>query len=110
MNTDQIEHKMALEAIGFAAQVLASHKERYELLIESERNMHSIGHILDPTLYRDMIHSKNFEWQMRLVRAALAFLREFEAVRELAPRPADPHRSHVEQERREEIIATVIKP
>lgn len=73
-------HKMAMDAVCFMRQLLGPHREQLQKLIDSERQMHSVGHILDPTLYRDMIYSKSFEQQMRLARAALAFLDEADAV------------------------------
>lgn len=73
-------HKMAMEAIGMLYQVLNQHRKQFEELIESERNMHTVGAILDPTLYRDMLYSRSFAQQMRLVRAAVAFLKEVDGV------------------------------
>lgn len=74
------EHKMAMEAIGMMRMMLGQHREQFEKLIEAEGNMHSFGGMLDPTLYRDMIYSKSFKQQMRLVRAAVTFLKEIDAV------------------------------
>lgn len=74
------EHKLAMQAIGFVRQLLEPHREQFEILDKAERDSHSFGHILDPTLYRDMIHSKSFAQQMRMVRAALAFMNEIRAV------------------------------
>lgn len=80
------EHKMAMEAIGIFRQMIGQHREQFEALIKSERYMHDVGGLLDPTLYRDMIYSKSFAQQMRLVKAALAFLDECDAVAaEIAP-------------------------
>lgn len=67
-------HIAAMQAIGMMRMMLGQHREKFEELLESERNMHSIGCMLDPSLYRDMIYSKSFEQQLRLIRAALAFL------------------------------------
>lgn len=76
------EHELAMQAVGMARMMLnAEHvRPQLELLDTSERHAHSVGHIMDPTMYRDMINSKSFAQQMRLVRAALAFLRETDAV------------------------------
>jgi hypothetical protein len=73
-------HKMAMEAIGFMRQILGQHREQFDKLIKAESNMHDFGGVLDPTLYRDMLHSKGFKQQMRLVRAAVVFLDEVDAV------------------------------
>jgi hypothetical protein len=73
-------HKMAMDAIGMIRQVLSPHREVMERLLDSERQMHNFGHVLNPTLYNDMIYSKSFEQQTRLIKAALAFLDEADAV------------------------------
>jgi hypothetical protein len=75
------KHRMAMEAIGFMAQLLGPHREQFEILIKAEQDAHSFGHILDPTLYRDMIHSKGFEQQIRLCKAALVFLDIIDSVK-----------------------------
>lgn len=74
------EHRTAMQAIGMARVVLSGHREVLQRLIDSERHMHNVGHILNPTLYRDMIQSRNFERQTRVIRAALRFLDEVDAV------------------------------
>lgn len=74
------EHRMAMEAIGIMRMMLAPHRAQFEKLVDAEHRMHSIGHILDPTLYRDMIQSKNFALQLRLVQAALTFLKTIDEV------------------------------
>lgn len=74
------EHVMAMQAVGLVRSILEPQRAHFEELLEAERNMHNVGFVLDPTLYRDMIHSKSFERQMKLVRAALAFLRETDEV------------------------------
>jgi hypothetical protein len=74
------EHRMAMEAIGFMRQILGQHRGQFETLLEAEQRSHSMGMILDPTLYRDMIYSKSFAQQIRLVKAAVAFLNEVDAV------------------------------
>jgi hypothetical protein len=81
MNVAQIEHKMMMDAIGFAAQVLTTQAEAMGKLIDAERSMHSYLHITDPTLYRNAIHNKGLAQQVRLARAALAFVLEVQAVK-----------------------------
>lgn len=49
------QYKMAMDAIGFAAQVMTPQHEVYEALIEAEQAMHSSLHITDPTLYKRAI-------------------------------------------------------
>jgi hypothetical protein len=74
------EHAVAMQAIGFARQFLGQHRERYEALLKAEQDMHSFGGMIDPTMYRDMLNSKSFDQQTRLIKAALAFLKEADAV------------------------------
>src|SRR5690348_7235789 len=74
------EHAMAMQAIGLARMALETHRARFETLLKARADMDSVGHILNPTLYRDMIHSRSFAQQIKLVEAALAFLRETDAV------------------------------
>lgn len=74
------EHQMAMEAIGMFRLMFGQHRPAFAALLKAERDMHNFGGMLDPTLYRDMIYSKSFEQQIRLVKAALKFLDEIEAV------------------------------
>lgn len=74
------EHRMAMEAIGMMRMILARHREQFETLLKAEQDMHNFGGLIDPTLYRDMIYSESFKQQIRLVRAAMAFLKEVDAV------------------------------
>ena len=73
-------HKAAMEAIGFTRQILGQHREQFDALLKSENYMHNVGGLLDPTLYRDMLYSNSFRLQIRLVKAAVAFLDEVDAV------------------------------
>ncbi len=74
------EHRMAMQAIGLFRNMLAQHREQFEALVKAERDMHNFGGMIDPTLYRDMLHSDSIKQQLRLVKAALAFLDEIDAV------------------------------
>jgi len=76
------EHVRAMQAIGVARMMLAQHRDRYHALERAEREMHSFGGMIDPTLYRDMLSSKNFAQQVRMVRAVLAFLEAVDAIAE----------------------------
>jgi hypothetical protein len=75
-------HKMAMDAIGFAAQLLTPQADAYAALIKAEREMHSSLHITDPTLYRRALHDKGLQQQVRLSKAALAFILEVQAVKD----------------------------
>jgi hypothetical protein len=74
------EHRAAMEALGFAYQLLAQHREQFERLLESERYMHNVGALIDPSLYRHMLSSESFRQQTRVCTAAIAFLKEVGAV------------------------------
>jgi len=79
--TDHLEHKMAIEAIGFAVQVLATQVDTLAALVDAERQMHSYMHITDPTLYIKAMNDKGLKQQVRLAKAALAFVREVQHVK-----------------------------
>lgn len=74
------EYRMAIEAISFARLTMRLHRDSYETLIKAENDMHNYAGLLDPTLYRDMLKSKTFPLQIRMVKAALKFLDEIDAV------------------------------
>jgi len=73
-------HQMAMEAIGLFRVMLGQHRPTFEALVKAERDMHDFGGMIDPTLYRDMLYSKSIKQQLRLVKAAIMFLDEIEAV------------------------------
>ena len=75
--TDRVppEYKMAMEAIGMFRLMLGRH--RPEALLKA---MDNFGGLSDPTLNRDILHSKSFEQQIRMVEAALKFLDVIDAV------------------------------
>lgn len=74
-------HKMAMDAIAVAANLLTVHADTFKAFLEAERSMHSHLHITNPTLYRQAIHSKSFDQQRRLITAASAFLLAVQEVR-----------------------------
>jgi hypothetical protein len=80
--TDDILHKMAMEAVGFAFQLLEPQAEHLAKLVKAEAQMHSFLHITDPTAYRTAINSENLRRQVRMANAALAFVAELRAVRD----------------------------
>ena len=83
--------KLAMKAIGFTAQLLEPQREVFDAFLKAENDIHSFGHVLHPTLYRDMIHSKKFAQQTRLIKAALAFLDEVAAVKAELKGTKDEH-------------------
>jgi hypothetical protein len=68
------EHKMAFDALGFAAQILTQHSDAFAALIEAERSMHSYMHITDPTMYIKALNSDALRQQVELAKAAVAFI------------------------------------
>jgi len=81
MEKQQIEHKMAMEAIGMISNILEVYRNQFKILVKAENDMHNFGGIFDPTLYRNMLYSKNFKLQMQMVKAAVAFLDEIDKVK-----------------------------
>jgi hypothetical protein len=47
----------------------------WQAWIDDCQNAHSVGHIIDPTAYRDALHSGRLESNEAFARAALTFLR-----------------------------------
>jgi len=86
---DQVdpEHRMAMEAIAFAFQMLEPCSPQITRFLDAERHSHAVGHILNPTLYRDQINSRSFAQQVELARAADVFIR---AVRKVKMEIASP--------------------
>lgn len=80
---DQVDpqHKQAMDAVGFAFMVLGPHADQLKRFLEAEERSHSVMHITDPTAYGDMLASKSFALQVRMAKAATAFIRELEAVK-----------------------------
>lgn len=74
MSIAEIEHKMMMDAIGMAAQLLTPNATQMANLIEAERSMHSFMHITDPTMYIKAMNSKSLQQQVDLAKAALAFV------------------------------------
>lgn len=76
-----VEHKMAMDAIGFAFQLLGPQKPALSALVEAERGMHSYLHITDPTMYIKALNDKGLHQQVHLAKAALAFIAVVEGVK-----------------------------
>lgn len=74
-------HKMAMDAVGFAAQLLMPQAGALGALVRAERDMHSFLHITDPTLYIRASNDQGLKHQVRLAKAALAFVLEVQAVK-----------------------------
>lgn len=67
-------HAQAMQAVGLAAQVLTPNHDAFARLIESNRAVNETGWLTDPTLFRQAAGNKNLDQQVRLARAALAFI------------------------------------
>lgn len=67
-------YKAAMDAVGFAAQLLTPQADVLAALVRAEQAMHSHLHITDPTLYREALHSHSLQQQVTLAKAALAFI------------------------------------
>lgn len=79
------EWRAGMQAIGMAANILSQHREKYEALLEAKRYMDDVGFIINPTLARDAMYSKSLPLQLRLATAAIAFLKEYDAVEKELP-------------------------
>lgn len=75
-------HKMAMDAIAVAANLLTVHADTFKAFLEAERSMHSHLHITNPTLYRQAITSRSFAQQRRMITAASTFLLAIQEVRD----------------------------
>lgn len=86
-----ITHKMAMDAIGMAAQILTPNNDAYMALVKAEQSMHSSLHIVDPTLYMQAMNSDSLRHQVTLCKAALAFIKAVQGVKnELAEKAGTP--------------------
>lgn len=74
------EYRMAMEAIGMFRLMLGQHRPQFEALLKARRDMDDFGGLIDPTLYRDVLYSKNLERQIRMVEAVIKFLDVIDAV------------------------------
>ena len=87
---DGIEYKMAMDALGFAAQLLTPHADQFAALVKAEQSMHGYLHITDPTLYMRASRSEGLRQQVELSKAALAFILAVQKVKdELRPPASD---------------------
>lgn len=73
-DTTNIEHKMAMDTIGFAAQILTPQADYLGKFIDAEQKMHSYMHITDPTFYMKAMNSDGLRQQIEISKAALAFI------------------------------------
>lgn len=81
MTPNEILHKTAMEAVGFAAQILTPQADTLMALVNAENQMHSYMHITDPTTYIKAVNSKSLAQQVKLAHAALAFVRAVQEVK-----------------------------
>lgn len=67
-------HDLAMSTIINSYRVMEMFREHVAKTLEAERRSHSIGHILNPTLYRDALHSKSWRAQVQIMEATIRFL------------------------------------
>ena len=72
----------ALECIAMLRVVIGAHRGAMQTLVDIDRKMDSVGGLLHPSLYRDMLESSNYKANIRLCKATLAYLDEIDAVTE----------------------------
>jgi len=70
----------AMEIVAGSYRTMKMVEGELRKVDDAERQSHSIGAIFDPTLYRDQIHSKQFAKNMKIIRAALAFIAALDEV------------------------------
>jgi len=74
--------KLATEALGLAYRILDLHRKCFEKYIAAEQKMYTLGSIINPTLYNDMLDSARFKRNIKCIRATLVFLDELKEVAE----------------------------
>jgi hypothetical protein len=67
-------HQLAMDTIINSYRVMEMFRDHVAKTLEAERSSHSIGHIVDPTMYRDAIQSKSWRAQVQIMRAAQTFI------------------------------------
>jgi len=67
-------HQLAMDTIINSYRVMEMFKDHISKTLEAERRSHSVGHMIDPTMYRDAMHSKSWRAQVQIMRAAQVFL------------------------------------
>lgn len=79
--TQDVVHKMAMDAVGMAAHLLTPQVDTLAALVKAEQNMHSFMHITDPTLYIKALNSRSLAQQVKLAKAAIAFVQAVQEVK-----------------------------
>ncbi len=83
MSTDINEQfKLAMDMVVQSALQINLVKAPLEAFIEGEKSSHNFMHITDPTMYRKMINSQNIATNLRVSKAAVAFVKEVMAAAE----------------------------
>jgi len=75
-------HQLAMDTVINSFHTMRLFKDHIARTLEAERHSHSVGHILDPTMYRDAMHSKSWRAQVQVMRAAMAFIDDVEGAAE----------------------------
>lgn len=74
------KHISAMNSIGLAHSLLNTHRAHFVIMLNAERQMHNVGLMVHPTLYKDMINSESFNRQIKLINAAIDFLDVFDSI------------------------------
>lgn len=81
-------HRAMMDMATGAFHTLSMVEGQIDRFLDAEHSSHSIGHIVNPTLYRDQINSKNFAAQVAIAKAAKSYL---SAVKKVQADLARPH-------------------
>jgi hypothetical protein len=76
--------RMAMELVASSYRTMKMVESELAKVDEAERRSHAVA-VLEPTLYRDQINSKQFARNMKVVRAAISFIKAVDEVAEELP-------------------------
>ena len=80
------EHTQAMQAVALCLQLLEPHLGTLERLVEADRQLDTLGIILDPTLWKrarvEQRTRRNLERQVVMAGAAMDFVRVLRGIRD----------------------------
>ena len=82
-------HQIAMDTIVNSYHTMTLFRDHVTKTLEAERHSQSVGHILDPTLYRDAINSKSWRAQVQIMEATIRFLDDVAGAAETLAKKAD---------------------
>lgn len=77
------DHQIAMQSIGLIYRLLKVHEPSYRALVEADEQADSFLHITNPSLWKAMrmgAGRANYEAQVKLAHAALAFIKVVDEV------------------------------